>query len=90
MPVNLDHIELLTDEQIAYLRTKTPEEKVRMASEIHRRVRAEMFNVVRRELPFFNEEQVHAAVTGMLLTNAIPECINVKAIEHEVTYGSSR
>ncbi len=76
MAINLDHVELLTDEQVAHLRTKTPEEKMRMGSEIHRRMKAKMFDVVRREAPYFNKERVHTAVTAMLLTKATPAALS--------------
>jgi hypothetical protein len=81
------HIERLTDEQIAHLQSLTCDEKWRGVAEINRRVRAEIEKVVRSEVPYFNDEQVHDAVCAMLLTKAIPEGIDVRAIEREVIYG---
>lgn len=80
-------IELLTEKQVAHLRSMTFDEKWRSVAEINRRVRAEIEKVIRSEVPYITDEQVHDAVCAMLLTKAIPECIDVRAIEREVIYG---
>lgn len=81
------HSERLTDEQIDHLRSLTFDEKWRGVAGINRRVRSEIEKVVCSEVPFFTDEQVYDAVCAMLLTKAIPECIDVRAIEREVIYG---
>lgn len=47
----------------------------------------EQLDVVRSEAAYSIDEQVHDAVCAMLLTKAIPECIDVRAIERVVIYG---
>ena len=90
-PMTFDprRIALLTDEQIAYLRTLSPDEKWRLVSEINHRVRTEVENVIRNEVPFFTDEQVRDTVCAMLITKAIPECVNVRVIEKRVVYGAT-
>jgi hypothetical protein len=81
------HVERLTKAQIAHLQSLTFDAKWRGVAEINRRVRAEIEKVVRSEVPYFTDEQVHDTVCAMLLTKAMPECIDVRAIELEVIYG---
>ncbi len=80
-------IERLSEEQIVHLRTLTAHQKWRKCFEINRRVKAEMYNVVRSDVPYFTEQQVHDSVCAMLLTKAIPEGLDVRAIERELIYG---
>ena len=57
-------IERLTDEQIAHLQSMTADEKWQGVAEINRRVRAEIEKVIRSEVPYYTDEQVHDAVCG--------------------------
>lgn len=76
-------------ELIAIVKTKTPLQRAEMAMEKNRRVRHEVREHLRRRTPDASEAELQAAFLETMLTESIPDEIDVDAIERQVVLESA-
>lgn len=82
--IDVKNIPLPDPERIAIVKRKTPLQRVAMALEMNRRVRHEVRECLRRRLPDASEAELQAAFAETMLTDRIPDEIDVEAIERQV------
>ncbi len=68
------HIESLDEETIAWLRTKTPAEKIKTSSDLHETARKIVATQIRQEHPDWDEARVQKQVAWRILNKIdLPE-----------------
>jgi hypothetical protein len=87
--IDVQSIPLPDPQLIAIVKKKTPLQRVEMALEMNRRVRHEIHELLRRRIPDASDAEVQTALAETMLTESIPDEVDVKAIERQVILESA-